>query len=111
SLGTRCSAARSRPLRGRPSLPPRRSSDLPRDDADTLAARRLDDAADELVLVVRAVVKRRQHALGDAQLASRQPRDVLDSRQAVRSEEHTSELQSREKLVCRLLLEKKSIVL
>src|SRR5690606_41002063 len=28
-----------------------------------------------------------------------------------RSEEHTSELQSREKLVCRLLLEKKKIVL
>src|SRR5207302_6736092 len=35
---------------------------------------------------------------------------VIDSRQgsrAVRSEEHTSELQSRENLVCRLLLEKK----
>src|SRR5690606_41860255 len=28
---------------------------------------------------------------------------------AVRSEEHTSELQSREKLVCRLLLEKKNL--
>src|SRR5690606_40129739 len=36
--------------------------------------------------------------------------DVLRAGQAVlrqRSEEHTSELQSREKLVCRLLLEKK----
>src|SRR3712207_7404780 len=32
-------------------------------------------------------------------------RDVLD---AFRSEEHTSELQSRQYLVCRLLLEKKS---
>src|SRR5690606_8613020 len=30
-----------------------------------------------------------------------------DERGALRSEEHTSELQSREKLVCRLLLEKK----
>src|SRR5436309_7462659 len=29
------------------------------------------------------------------------------ARQAMRSEEHTSELQSRENLVCRLLLEKK----
>src|SRR5690606_41710864 len=29
-------------------------------------------------------------------------------RRTVRSEEHTSELQSREKLVCRLLLEKKN---
>src|SRR6266704_3433236 len=32
---------------------------------------------------------------------------VFDTRQAVRSEEHTSELQSRFELVCRLLLEKK----
>src|SRR5436309_6736374 len=31
--------------------------------------------------------------------------------QAGRSEEHTSELQSRENLVCRLLLEKKKVVL
>src|SRR5207302_11314690 len=31
----------------------------------------------------------------------------LDRLEAVRSEEHTSELQSREKLVCRLLPEKK----
>src|SRR5690606_42011130 len=36
---------------------------------------------------------------GDRQL-------VIDI-EAIRSEEHTSELQSREKLVCRLLLEKK----
>src|SRR3712207_8907091 len=34
------------------------------------------------------------------------PRDALDVIQ-VRSEEHTSELQSRQYLVCRLLLEKK----
>src|SRR5690606_40681367 len=31
----------------------------------------------------------------------------LDDRERLRSEEHTSELQSRENLVCRLLLEKK----
>src|SRR5690606_40120313 len=34
-------------------------------------------------------------------------RDTTDMRWAARSEEHTSELQSRENLVCRLLLEKK----
>src|SRR3712207_7454510 len=34
--------------------------------------------------------------------------DALESRQLVRSEEHTSELQSRQYLVCRLLLEKKN---
>src|SRR5215208_6885748 len=36
-----------------------------------------------------------------------QDRDHLSIREAVRSEEHTSELQSRGHLVCRLLLEKK----
>src|SRR3712207_6970894 len=40
---------------------------------------------------------------GDAEHAQRQRGD----RQARRSEEHTSELQSRQYLVCRLLLEKK----
>src|SRR5690606_40693318 len=35
------------------------------------------------------------------------PRKILMMFQAFRSEEHTSELQSRENLVCRLLLEKK----
>src|SRR5947209_11239452 len=33
--------------------------------------------------------------------------EVSDGRQPIRSEEHTSELQSRQYLVCRLLLEKK----
>src|SRR5690606_42026412 len=32
---------------------------------------------------------------------------IIDQMEAARSEEHTSELQSRENLVCRLLLEKK----
>src|SRR5690606_39909555 len=34
--------------------------------------------------------------------------ELLDDRRGLRSEEHTSELQSREKLVCRRLLEKKT---
>src|SRR3712207_8181811 len=36
-----------------------------------------------------------------------QPHDVLGRERLLRSEEHTSELQSRQYLVCRLLLEKK----
>src|SRR3712207_7710562 len=36
-----------------------------------------------------------------------QPTDALGTRDQRRSEEHTSELQSRQYLVCRLLLEKK----
>src|SRR3712207_7116628 len=34
-------------------------------------------------------------------------RDISNVKQEIRSEEHTSELQSRQYLVCRLLLEKK----
>src|SRR5258707_9480100 len=34
--------------------------------------------------------------------------DIVDAEADVRSEEHTSELQSRQYLVCRLLLEKKN---
>src|SRR2546421_2385567 len=47
---------------------------------------------------------RRGHAPGPAGLHLRAARRLDD---AVRSEEHTSELQSRSDLVCRLLLEKK----
>src|SRR5690606_42007867 len=36
-------------------------------------------------------------------------RDSAEGLESIRSEEHTSELQSRENLVCRLLLEKKKI--
>src|SRR2546429_5414423 len=39
--------------------------------------------------------------------ADRDPQAIAQSRMQVRSEEHTSELQSRLHLVCRLLLEKK----
>src|SRR3712207_7810612 len=42
-------------------------------------------------------------------LAGRRVRDVLVHRRDRRSEEHTSELQSRQYIVCRLLLEKKTV--
>src|SRR5690606_41039466 len=35
--------------------------------------------------------------------------NIIPPRTSIRSEEHTSELQSRENLVCRLLLEKKKL--
>src|SRR3712207_7445106 len=44
---------------------------------------------------------------GQASEVGRGPRMALVARRRVRSEEHTSELQSRQYLVCRLLLEKK----
>src|SRR5207302_10477411 len=76
--------SRSRPHRDLPSFPTRRSSDL---------KRFLRGDAAYAVVVTRAPARRRG------------PR--TDERARARSEEHTSELQSRENLVCRLLLEKK----
>src|SRR5260221_10097367 len=50
------------------------------------------------------------HAGGDARIARRRIQLVVTQRSRVimRSEEHTSELQSHSDLVCRLLLEKKN---
>src|SRR3712207_8461521 len=58
----------------------------------------------EQVLLVLAVVPGR---LGEAVVEEPQPAAGDVGHQAVRSEEHTSELQSRQYLVCPLLLEKK----
>src|SRR3712207_8143881 len=49
----------------------------------------------------------RSHDRGDPDRAVRGVRPLPDALGAGRSEEHTSELQSRQYLVCRLLLEKK----
>src|SRR5947207_11704697 len=86
------------------SFPTRRSSDLPR-----LHAIRL--RTDRLVLFVpagHALAKRRSAplaALADQELVLRERGSI--TREVLRSEEHTSELQSHSDLVCRLLLEKK----
>src|SRR3712207_8061520 len=47
-----------------------------------------------------------EHPVGEARVVDRLGEDEV-GRRVVRSEEHTSELQSRQYLVCRLLLEKK----
>src|SRR5690606_40477215 len=46
-------------------------------------------------------------SVADRPTGPRDPRSTVLSIEEERSEEHTSELQSRENLVCRLLLEKK----
>src|SRR5690606_40647542 len=56
--------------------------------------------------VAQHVGRDRAHVVRGDEVASGQP--GMRAR-ATRSEEHTSELQSRENLVCRLLLEKKKI--
>src|SRR5690606_42162724 len=90
------------------SSPTRRSSDL-RVDADNFAfhnavARIHGNRLAELHVL--------GLSFGDAQFGHEfvRPRDACDIRAdgELRSEEHTSELQSRENLVCRLLLEKKN---
>src|SRR3712207_7708845 len=58
------------------------------------------------VLRVLGHVRPRRHELGDEGHPLREL-GVLLEEQVERSEEHTSELQSRQYLVCRLLLEKK----
>src|SRR5690606_42087958 len=87
------------------SFPTRRSSDLEGLHQDRLRLILGADDPDHLVDV----------EIGD-QIAAQDLQPVLDLLLAVvrapqqhvtRSEEHTSELQSRENLVCRLLLEKK----
>src|SRR5690606_41308517 len=76
------------------SFPTRRSSDLGPDLADDHP-----DAVEDRFCRARrcqgALARHRRHLACEL------------GHQAVRSEEHTSELQSRENLVCRLLLEKK----
>src|SRR5690606_42048316 len=93
--------------RALPPFPTRRSSDLPKRDwshgklSENPRFARSHRGRSRPPRRRRAAARREQiaTALGD-------PR-ACPGRPAGRSEEHTSELQSRENLVCRLLLEKK----
>src|SRR3712207_7535431 len=62
----------------------------------------LDDAAAAALPNAAMLEVQLLHEIGDLEEAGRRARAYLE-----RSEEHTSELQSRQYLVCRLLLEKK----
>src|SRR5690606_41899056 len=87
------------------SFPTRRSSDLRRHHDTVVGGRHLER--------VEVRVGRRPRAwLGEVDAPREAPvddreRHAVDAHLGRRSEEHTSELQSRENLVCRLLLEKK----
>src|SRR5690606_41856962 len=87
----------SRPPRGPPSFPTRRPSDLTRS-----AALRTRPSAGSTAMI------RPTHIAASWPAAVRRGSSTsMRLRGERRSEEHTSELQSRENLVCRLLLEKK----
>src|SRR5690349_24879601 len=89
----------SRPVRALHSFPTRRSSDLPWDIAFGSAI--MND------YIFRGVTQSNHKPSVAAYFEPRY--NVTKDLQLYRSEEHTSELQSRRDLVCRLLLEKKNI--
>src|SRR5699024_12399487 len=101
----------SAPPRAPPPFPTRRSSDLLEPDLlDLLLGRAqpLHDVVDPLRELLGAHLEalaqlRDQHVLTGQEVVG----VATDQRLDPRSEEHTSELQSRFDLVCRLLLEKK----
>src|SRR5436309_14390220 len=73
----------------------------------------IDDSGEDYLynarrFVVVTVAQSEAHALVEAMRETRRTHDSSRGDDTKRSEEHTSELQSRENLVCRLLLEKKN---
>src|SRR5207302_8427031 len=92
------------------SFPTRRSSDLPSRQQQDCQAAPGAGAVARTAPVLRRLSRGRRRTSGLARgaparrVSARPPRNRMEP---VRSEEHTSELQSRENLVCRLLLEKK----
>src|SRR5690606_40134891 len=92
-------------------LPTRRSSDLLCQCTVNLAqevAHELDKTLGEAYLVHKVPGEHEERDRHQCEVVEGDEESLPDDRQRhVRSEEHTSELQSRENLVCRLLLEKK----
>src|SRR5690606_41027185 len=89
------------------SFPTRRSSDLLAAGPSTIALQPIS------VRPAQSSRRGKRLAISSPVYCATQPSESLNRRMATkcgsspRSEEHTSELQSRENLVCRLLLEKK----
>src|SRR5690606_41833653 len=109
-----CASCTSLPLPVSPSPPPPASPTLPhttlfrskRPNLPPEDFRRLADAFDVRVTEFRDSQDRKARAIARIHDAERQ---AFFQAGLPRSEEHTSELQSRENLVCRLLLEKKKL--
>src|SRR5690606_41627744 len=92
--------------RGRHSFPTRRSSDLRRKNSTPVGSKKAGQGGK--ILTQHSGLPPRSHD-GNAWDKREQAKAAAEARRKAekRSEEHTSELQSRENLVCRLLLEKK----
>src|SRR5206468_12877461 len=94
-----------------PSFPTRRSSDLT-DELLTYSIAKMKeygivDSGDTLKDGIGAMNDARMASFFDKMVKAGVVKPNVDFRRSYRSEEHTSELQSRSDLVCRLLLEKK----
>src|SRR5690606_41271422 len=92
------------------SFPTRRSSDLNGNELAMLARTHLVDDLGKRFFPATALTGYKHRHIGRSHL-HRYLNSMVQARRITnnRSEEHTSELQSRENLVCRLLLEKKNI--
>src|SRR5207247_8826558 len=93
---------RSHPTPALPSFPTRRSSDLEDSERGRVDERRIAEIDDHLLAALADHLEQLLLELGRG-IEIEFKQQLLE----VRSEEHTSELQSRVDLVCRLLLEKK----
>src|SRR5690625_6677636 len=78
-----------------------------REGIDCCFARRLSKRRPYDLELVSSLIRRAFHNPGSPPWIHRRVEPVAKSLRSLRSEEHTSELQSRGHLVCRLLLEKK----
>src|SRR3712207_7537625 len=80
-----------------------------RSAVETLPLARTDESRKRLLSVIQHDVRRLDRLISDISDASRLDAELAraEAEPVDRSEEHTSELQSRQYLVCRLLLEKK----
>src|SRR5690606_40685358 len=101
-----CSLSCHGALRALPSFPTRRSSDLPSWSFPSQTPQLRDVLACYAAAAMRGFVIYLMFIAG-LLLVTTEAITTPDQGQYVRSEEHTSELQSRENLVCRLLLENK----
>src|SRR5690606_42079428 len=93
--------------RALPSFPTRRSSDLTGMRSGELAALTWGDLDGEHLRINKTLKRVGGKFLVGVPKSAASNRVIRLSTDTLRSEEHTSELQSRENLVCRLLLEKK----
>src|SRR5690606_41508446 len=92
------------------SFPPRRSSDLSASPCRSGGERPRDELVEAVQVLGGAVEAAQRAVVGQVRLgveAGDQGLARAVTRALLRSEEHTSELQSREHLVCRLLLDKR----